>query len=143
MTHKAVESSQPNSLRGDHKCRLDSSSRILGSPIPVALRPSKAPLRMNLSFASNEEDDILNTTIQDSETGSVVYMVETPKHVGGILTTTVMGRDQFDGSIRFAFQILWKGSRGSVEDVKVVLNFRTFEEVPVRDVLGNAPGSTT
>ena len=98
---------------------------------------------MILSFTPNEEDDILNTTIRDPDTGSVVYTVETPKHIGGTLTTTVMKRNQFNGSIRLAFQILWKGARGSLEDVKVVLDFMTFEEVPVRDVLVSAPGSTT
>ena len=98
---------------------------------------------MNLSFASNGEDDILNTTIRDSDTGSVMYTVETPRRAAGTLTTTVTRRNQIDGSTRLAFRILWKGNKGSLEDVKVVLDFVTLEEVPVREVLGSAPGSTT
>lgn len=98
---------------------------------------------MNLSFALGEEDDILNTTIQDSYTGSVAYIVETPKHAGGTLTTTVMRRNQVDGSNRFAFNILWAGWKGSLEDVKVMLDNRTFEKIPVRKILKSAPGSTT
>jgi hypothetical protein len=98
---------------------------------------------MNLSFAPNEEDDILNTTIQDSATGSAMYIVETPKFNEGTLTTTVTRRSQVDGSTRFAFRILWKGERASLGDVMVVLDDRTLEEVPVRDVLESAPGSTT
>ncbi|KAF9645293.1 hypothetical protein BDM02DRAFT_3189829 [Thelephora ganbajun] len=98
---------------------------------------------MNLSFTLNEEDDILNTTVRDSETGSVMYTVETPKYAGGTLATTVTRRNQIDGSTRFAFRILWKGVRGSLEDVMVVLDSRTSEEVPVREVFESAPGSTT
>jgi len=33
--------------------------------------------------------------------------------------------------------------KGSLEDVEVVLDFVTLEEVPIRDVLGSASGSTT
>ena len=99
--------------------------------------------KMNLSFVSDEEDDILNVTIRDSETDSVMYTVETPKRAGGTLSTTVTRRNQVDGSTRRAFRILWKGVKGSLEDVKIVLDFRTLEEVPVRDLLGNAPGGTT
>jgi len=95
---------------------------------------------MNLSFTPNEEDDILNTTIRDSDTGFVMYTLETPKRTGGALTTTVTRRNQTDGSSRFAFRILWKAS---LKDVKVVLDFRTFEEVPVGEVLGSATGGTT
>ena len=115
---------------------------------PLHLRPSpratpppkKAILRMNLSFTPNDEDDILNTTIRDSDTGSVMYRTETPKYAGGTLTTTVTRQNQVYGSSRFAFRILWKGT---LEDVKIVLDFRTLEEVSVKDILGNAPGSTT
>ena len=99
--------------------------------------------RMNLSFASDEEDDILNVTIRDSDTDSVMYTIETPKRAGGTLSTTVTRRNQIDGSTRLAFRILWMGVKGSLEDVKIVLDFMTLEEVPVRDLLGNAPGSTT
>ena len=98
---------------------------------------------MNLTFTPNEEDDILNTTIRDSDIGSVMYTVETPKHAGGTLTTTVTRRNQADGSTRFAFRILWGGKKGSSEDVKVVLDFWTLAEVPAGEVLGSAPGSTT
>jgi len=99
---------------------------------------------MNLSFTSSEEDDILNATIRDSDTGSVMYTVETPKHAGGALATTVTRRNQIDGSTRLAFRILWKGIKGSeLEDAKIVLDFMTFEEVPVRELLRSAPGSTT
>ena len=98
---------------------------------------------MNLSFAPTEDGDILNTNIRDSDTGSVVYTVETPKHAGGILTTTVTRQNQIDGSARPAFRVLWKGVKGVLEDAKIVLDFRTLEEVPVRQVLGSAPGGAT
>lgn len=98
---------------------------------------------MNLTFTSDEEDDILNTTIQNSDTGSVVYTIETPKYTGGTLTTTVRRQNQVYSSSRFLFRVLWKGARGSLEDVMVVLDFRTLEEVPVREVLKSAPGSST
>jgi len=102
-----------------------------------------ASLSMNLSFAPNEEGDILNTTIRDSDTGSIVYTVETPKHAGGTLTTTVTKQNQIDGSAKPAFRILWKGVKGVLEDVKIVLDFRTLEEVPVRQIFGSAPGGAT
>ena len=98
---------------------------------------------MDLYFAPNEEDDILNTTIRDSYTGSVMYIVETPKYAKGTLTTTVTRRNQIDGSMRFAFKILWKGVKLSSEDVSIVLDNTTSQEVPLREVLENAPGSTT
>ena len=98
---------------------------------------------LNLSFALNEEGDILNTTIQDSDAGSPMYTVVTPKYTRGILTTTVTRHNRTDGSTRSAFRILWKGGKGSLEDVKVVLDFRSLEEVPIRDILGKAPGGTT
>jgi len=79
-------------------------------------------LGINLSFAPNEEDDILNTTIRDSYTGSIVYIIETPRYAGGTLTTTVTRRNQIDGSMRFAFKILWKGGKLSSEDVSIVLD---------------------
>lgn len=98
---------------------------------------------VNLTFASDEEDDILNTTIRNSDTASVEYSIETPKYTGGTLTTTVKRQNQVYWSSRFLFRILWKGSRGSLEDVTVVLDARTLEEVRVRDVLKSAPGSST
>lgn len=97
---------------------------------------------MNLTFTPTE-DDILNATIQDSDTDSALYIVGTPKRAGGTLTTTVTRRNRLDGSTRFAFRILWKGVKGSLEDVDVVLDSGTSREVPVREVLGNAPGITT
>lgn len=100
-------------------------------------------LDTNLSFDPNEENDIFNTTVRDSDTGSVLYTVETPKYAGGALATTVTRRSQVDGSTRFAFRVLWKGGERLLEDAKVVLDNRTFEEVPVREVLKSAPGSTT
>jgi hypothetical protein len=98
---------------------------------------------MNLSFTPSEEDDILNTTIRDSETGSVMYSIETPKYAGGTLTTTLTRQNQIYRSARFLYKILWKGVRGSLEDVMVVLDFRTLAEVPVRNVLRSAPGGST
>lgn len=98
---------------------------------------------MNLSFDSGKEDDILNATIQDSDTGSVMYTTETPKHTVGTLTTTVTRWNPMDGSTKLVFRILWKGTGKSLGDVRVISNFRTLEEVPVREVLGSAPGSTT
>lgn len=100
-------------------------------------------MTINLSFTSPEGDDILDTTIQDSETGSVMYTIETPKHAERALTTTVTRWSQTDGSTRFAFKILWKGVRRSLEDAMVVLNSWTLEEIPVRELLESAPGSTT
>jgi len=94
---------------------------------------------MNLSFASSEEDDILDTIIRDSDTGSVMYTIETPKYVGGTMTTSVTRRNQINGSTRFAFRILWKGAK----DVKVVLDPWSLEEIPAGEVLGSASGSTT
>lgn len=98
---------------------------------------------MNLTFTSNEEDDILNTTIRNSETDSVVYAVETPKYTEGTLTTTIKRQNQVYMSSDFLFRILWKGKKGSLQDVTVVLDCGTLAEVPVREVLKSAPGSTT
>jgi hypothetical protein len=100
-------------------------------------------MNLNLSFALNEEDDILDTTIQDSDVDAVMYTVNTPKYNRGTLTTTVTRHNRTDGSTRSAFRILWKGGKGSLEDVKIVWDFRSLEEVPVREILRSAPGSTT
>jgi hypothetical protein len=100
-------------------------------------------LRMDLCFTPNEEDDILNTTIRDLETGSIMYTVETPKYAEGALGATVRRRSQIDGSTRFAFRILWKGGRALLKDVMVVLDESTLEEISVRKVLERAPGSST
>lgn len=96
---------------------------------------------MDLSFALTG-DDILNTTIRDSATNSIMYTVETPRYAEGALTTAATRRNQIDGSSRFAFGIVWPG-KVSLEDAMVVLDQRTMEEVPVRQVLESAPGSTT
>jgi len=98
---------------------------------------------MNLSFASDEEDDILNATIRDSDTGSVMYTMETPKHSVGTVTTTATRHNQIDGSTRLVFRILWKGEKGSLEDAEVVLDFRTLDEIPVREIMESPSGSTT
>jgi len=98
---------------------------------------------MNLSFTPDEEGDIFNAIIRDSDTGSVMYTIETPKRAGGTLATTVTRRNQIDGSTRLVFRALWKGVKGTLENMKIVLDFRTLEEVPIREVLRNAPGSTT
>jgi hypothetical protein len=69
-------------------------------------------LNLNLSFTLDDEDDILNATIRDSETGSVMYTLETPKYAGGTLTTTATRTNRTDGSTRVVFRILWKGGKG-------------------------------
>ena len=99
-------------------------------------------LSLNLSFALDEDDDILNATIRDSDTGSVMYTLKTPKYAGGTLTTTATRTNQIDGLTRIAFRILWKGEKG-LEDAEVVLNNRTREGVPIRDVFQVAPGGDT
>jgi len=98
---------------------------------------------MKLSFTSDGEGDILNATIQDLDTGSVMYTAETPKRAGGTLTTTVTRWNPMDGSTELVFRILWKGTGKSLGDVRVVSDFRTLQEIPVREVLGSAPGVTT
>jgi len=98
---------------------------------------------MNLTFDLNEEEDILNTTIQDSTTGSVMYTVETPKYAEGTMTTTVTRFNRTDGSASRAFKILWKGKRGSLEEAEVVLDSEAPGEVPAREILQNTPGSST
>lgn len=65
---------------------------------------------MNLTFTLNEEGDILNSTIRDSDTGSVMYTVDsTPEDAGGDFTTTVTKLDRNDGSTTRAFRIFWEG----------------------------------
>ena len=96
-------------------------------------------LGLNLSFALADEDDILNATIRDSDTGSVMYTLKTPKYAEGTLTTTATRTNQIDGSTRTVFRILWKGEK-ALEDARVVLDNRTSEEVPVREIFRAAPG---
>jgi len=94
---------------------------------------------LNLSFALGSEDDILNATIRDSNTGSVVYTLETPKYTEGTLTTTATRTNQIDGTTKVVFKIFWKG-RKNLEHAKVVLNNRTSEEIPIREIFRVAPG---
>jgi len=98
---------------------------------------------MNLTFTLNEEDDILNATIRDSDTGSVMYTVDTPKRAGGALTTTVARLNWDDGSAGCAFRILWKGKKGSLDDAEVVMGGGASGEVPAREILQSATGSST
>lgn len=98
---------------------------------------------MNLSFALDEDDDILNMTVRDSDTGSVMYTVETLRYAKGALTTTVTRRNQINGSTRFAFRILWMGTTGPLDSTRVVLDDRTSEDVPTRDILEKASGGST
>ena len=95
-------------------------------------------LGLNLSFTLVDEDDILNATIRDSNTGFVVYTIETPKYAQGILTTTATRTNQIDGTTKIVFKILWKGR--NLEDAKVVLNNRTSEEIPIREIFRAVPG---
>ena len=96
-------------------------------------------LDLNLSFALDDEDDILNATIRDSNTGSIMYTLETPNYAEGILTTTATRTNQTDGTTRIVFKILWKGGKG-LDDGKVVLNNRTSEEISIREIFRDAPG---
>lgn len=97
---------------------------------------------MHLTFALNEEEDILNAVVQDSTTGSAMYTVETPRYAEGTLTTTVTRLNRTDGSTSRAFRILWKG-KGSLEEAEVVLDNGLSGEVPAREILQDTPGSST
>jgi hypothetical protein len=99
-------------------------------------------LNLNLSFTLDDEDDILNATIRDSETGSIMYTLETPKYAEGTLTTTATRTNRIDGSSRVVFKILWKGGK-RLEDANVVLDCKTYKEVPIREVFRAAPGGDT
>ena len=94
---------------------------------------------LSLSFALDNEDDILNATIRDSDTGFIVYTIETPKYAEGTLTTTATRTNQVDGTTKIVFKILWKGGK-DLEDAKVVLNNGTSEEIPIREIFRAAPG---
>ena len=96
---------------------------------------------MDLSFTLTK-DDILNATIRNSNTDLVMYETETPKYAGGAFTTTATRRSQIDGSTRLAFRIVW-GMKKSLEGARVVLDHEAMDEVPVRQVLERAPGTTT
>jgi len=94
---------------------------------------------MKLSFALDDEEDILNATVRDSDTGFIVYTLETAKYAKGVLTTTATRTNQVDGTTKIVFRVLWKGGR-DLEDVKVVLNNRTSEEIPIREIFRAVPG---
>lgn len=98
---------------------------------------------MHLTFSLNDEEDILNATIQDPTTGSVMYTVETPKFAEGTLTTTVTRFNRTDGSTSRAFKILWKGRKGSLEEAGVLLDNGLSGEVPAREILQVTPGGST
>lgn len=99
-------------------------------------------LRTNLSFGLNEDGGVLDT-IRDSDTGSVVYTVESSGCAGGASATAFTRRNQLDGSTRFAFRILWKGGMGSLKEVAIVLDDKTSVEIPVRELLERTHGSNT
>jgi len=90
---------------------------------------------MNLSFTS---DDVFDSVIFESASGSPVYQLETPKYSGRVLTTTV---SRCHGSSRPAFKIFWAGS--SLEHAKLELNFATRTKCKARDILPDAQGSST
>ena len=91
---------------------------------------------MNLIF-TNENGDILNSTIRDSDTGSVMYTVETPARERGWVFTTVTKVNRDDGSTTRAFRILWG-------DGKVEIGSGTSRtDVDIRDTLQRAPGACT
>lgn len=91
---------------------------------------------MHLTFVLNEEDDILNTTIRDSDTGSVVYTTDTPRRAEGVLTTTVTRWNRADGSTGCVFRIMWRGKQGSLDDVGVMVGERAYRETPAGEILG-------
>ena len=85
VTHQAARrprnlSSRYNPLHDDHEYEFNLVLGSQGPPYPSPPPPlPTASLKMNLSFAPNEEGDILNTTIRDSHTGSVMYTVDTSR----------------------------------------------------------------
>ena len=92
---------------------------------------------MNISFAA---DDIFDSTVFESSSGSPLYKLQTPKHSGRV-TTTASRYDYVDSSAWPVFQIRWAGS--SLEHRKLVLDFATHAECRARDVLHDAHGSST
>ena len=86
VTHQAARrprilSSRYNPLHDDHEYEFNLLLGFQGPPYPspLPLHFPRLPLKMNLSFTPNEEDDILNTTTRDSHTGSVMYTVDTSR----------------------------------------------------------------
>lgn len=98
---------------------------------------------MDLTFDLDGEAEILNTTVRDYTTGSVMYTVETPTCAEGTLTTTVTGLNRADGSVSRAFKILWKGKKPSLEEAEVTLVNGPSRGVPAREILHDAPGVST
>jgi len=93
---------------------------------------------MNISFAA---DDVLNSPVLESSSGSPIYQLETPKHSRGVLTTTASRRDYVDGSSSPVFQIIWAGT--SLESTNLVLDPTTRVKSKARDILHNSQGATT
>ena len=98
---------------------------------------------MNLTFDLDGEGEILNTTVRDYTTGSVMYTIETPTCAEGALTTTVTGFNRTDGSVGRGFKILWKGKKPSLEGAEVMLVNGSSRGVPAREILHDAPGVST
>jgi hypothetical protein len=94
---------------------------------------------MNLSFTADE--DVLDSIIFESASGSPIYQLETPKYSGRVLTTTASRCDHIDGSSWPVFQILWAGT--SLEHAKLVLDFTTCAKCKARDILPEAQGGST
>ena len=106
--------------------------------IPI-LDPYPTFPTMNLSFTADEE--VLDSVIFESASGSPVYQLETPKYSGRVLTTTASRCDFVDGSSWPVFQILWAGT--SLERTRVVLDFATRAKCQARDILPDAHGGST
>ena len=94
---------------------------------------------MNLSFTA--DDNVLDSIIFDSSSGSPIYQLNTPKYSGRVLTTTVSRFDHVDGSSWPVFQILWAGT--SLEHAKLVLDFTTRTKCKARDILPDVQGGST
>ena len=94
---------------------------------------------MNLSFTAS--DDVLDSVVFETSSGSPIYQLETPKYSGRVLTTTASRCDYVDGSSWPVFQILWVGT--SLEHRSLVLDFTTRTKRKARDVLPDAQGSST
>ena len=92
---------------------------------------------MNLSFAA---DDIFDSVVFESSSGSPLYQLQTPKHSGRV-ATTASRYDYVDSSSLPVFQIRWAGN--SLEHRKLVLDFATNAEYGARDVLRGARGGST
>jgi len=87
---------------------------------------------MYLVFALNEDKDILNTTIRDEDTGSILYTVDTSKQGGGVLTTTVADGE----STEPVYRILWNGGEGSLDYAQVEMGSGSSGKKPATETLG-------